>query len=656
MAVTIARHCVGSDPETGLSPLQQDLLTRPEKVRIADAPTGAGKSYAFQRAMMAGERVLFIVPTRRLAQNLIAGLHESLVRDAGWRPEAATKKLALWTSDATEELKAGGETNVGARRVREISGLNTGLEGGEMIVAVPEVVSHLLLRRGMGKGQTDVGVFEILSQFEHIVFDEFHTIAPRGFGLAAVFAKLAAEFSGSRARVSFLSATPLDIGAVLRRLDVPDDRIAHLEETLTPTGRPVHGDVELSIRERGDMVSLLREEIPAIREEIEAGRQVVVIYNRLADLQRHFSGLEDVLTSAGVSAGRALLIDSIDDSRVNIADPGFFAAGRHQPPERFDVLVATASVEMGVTFRANLLFMEPGFEPLNFLQRYGRAARGDHDGRVIVRIEEGLRRRHAWFRSLEKWASSHDDRTVSIGDLTEILTRQVRKRFKDCPEDAQRHFGKLPNRAAYAAGLFWNVLMGHFSNQGHRWKHLKQYQPGPARSVYAMLRKVREMASDPRIGPMVKDWCDRFEAEARTLRDIDKGVRVVNDDGEQWRASEIWLRRNTDILDRFPILMGEDGREEVHIRGDLSSNLLDSPEFIKATRRVRFPHTEYTAELDDDAFLIEGWRRAFRDGGGPESLAWERHPEAMASAEKLVILTGLAVSDDVAVDACGTVL
>ena len=78
MAVTIARHCVGSDPETGLSPLQQDLLTRPEKVRIADAPTGAGKSYAFQRAMIAGERVLFIVPTRRLAQNLIAGLQRKI--------------------------------------------------------------------------------------------------------------------------------------------------------------------------------------------------------------------------------------------------------------------------------------------------------------------------------------------------------------------------------------------------------------------------------------------------------------------------------------------------------------------------------------------------------------------------------------------------
>ncbi len=656
MDVTIARHCVENDPETGLSPLQKNLLFRPEKVRIVDAPTGAGKSYAFQEAMIAGERVLFIVPTRRLAQNLIAGLHESLFREAGWQPEAVNKKLALWTSDATDRIKAQGETNVGSRRVREISGLNTGIEGGEMIVAVPEVVSHLLLRSRMEKGQTDVGVFEILSQFEHIVFDEFHTIAPRGFGLAAVFAKLASEYPGSRAKVSFLSATPLNIQAVLNRLEIPENQITHLEETLTEKGRPVHGNVKLSFRNCENMVSLISGEIAAIQEEIAAERQVVVIYNNLADLQRHLPKLTDTLISAGLSAGQVLLVNSIDDSRVNIVDSDFFSAGRHQQPEKFDMLIATASVEMGVTFRANLLFMEPGFEPLNFLQRYGRAARGNYDGRVIVRIDDILRRRHVWVRTLEKWVSTNAGQTVQIDDLTEVLSHEVRKRFKDCPENGQRHFGKLPNRAAYSAGLYWNVLMNHFSNKGHRWKHLRNHQPKPARLIFAELQKVRRMETDARIGPIAKEWCDRFEKEARTLRDIDKGVRVIDEHGEQWHAREIWLRRNTDILDRFPILVGKDGQEEVCIRGTLGSSLRNKPGFIKATRRVRFPHTEYTAEFTDDPSLVDNWCRALRDSSGPEVMAWERHPQAMAAAEKLVRMTGLVVSDEMAVDACGTIL
>jgi hypothetical protein len=657
MDVIIKRHCVGSEPKTGLSPLQQDLLGRPEKIRIAAAPTGAGKSYVFQQAMIAGDRVLFIVPTRRLAQNLIAGLHESLVRDAGWRPEIATQKLALWTSDATEELKNKGETNVGARRVREIFGLDACAEGGEMIVAVPEVISHLLLRQKKEKGQTDVGVFEILTQFEHIVFDEFHTISPRGFGLAALFAKLGAEYPGSRARISFLSATPLDIQNVLQRLGVAPDKIFHLEETLISEGRAVHGDVRLSFRDCKDMVTLIHTELPLIQEEIHAGRQVVVIYNSLADLQRHRTMLEKHLRSAGIPPGRVLLIDSIDDSRANISKAGYFAAGRHQPPEQFDMLIATASVEMGVTFRTNLLFMEPGFEPLNFLQRYGRAARGDHNGQVFVRTDERLRRKHFWLKTLEKWMSANDGQTVSIQELTEVLSRQVQKRFKDNPADGKHHFGRLPPRAAYSAGLFWNILMAHFSNQGHRWKHLRDYQPVPARAVYAELQKVRRMEKNSRIGLIVKAWCDCFEQEARILRDIDKGVQVIDGNGEKWRASELWLRRNTDLLNRFPIVLDESGQEYINIEGILSDSLLERPEFVKAKRRVRFPHTEYTTELDDDEFLVKRWCQEFKQNFGPlELLVWQHHPEGMAAAERLIRMTGLVVSDDMAVESCAAVL
>ncbi len=59
MELTIARHCVAEGPD-GLSPLQRDLIAHPARVRIAEAPTGAGKSYAFQRALRdRGARILF---------------------------------------------------------------------------------------------------------------------------------------------------------------------------------------------------------------------------------------------------------------------------------------------------------------------------------------------------------------------------------------------------------------------------------------------------------------------------------------------------------------------------------------------------------------------------------------------------------------------
>ena len=120
MEVTIAKHCVGQDSQTGLSPMQTQLLTSSQPVRIASAPTGAGKSYAFKHAMLKNERVLFIVPTRRLSQNLAIGFIEDLIEQDGWSEDQAKSKVAIWSGDETKKLKEEGEIHIAARRCREI--------------------------------------------------------------------------------------------------------------------------------------------------------------------------------------------------------------------------------------------------------------------------------------------------------------------------------------------------------------------------------------------------------------------------------------------------------------------------------------------------------------------------------------------------------
>jgi hypothetical protein len=647
--LTVARHCVGQMPDSGLSPLQQCLVDDPAKIRIAHAPTGAGKSYAFERAMIdKGERILFIVPTRRLCQNLAAALLEALIKEHGWTEAKAGSKIALWNSDERQRLIAAGESRITTRRVQDITDINDAVEGGEMVIAVPEVVSWVLLRYAPEKGLSDRGVFDILTAFDHIVFDEFHTISPRGFGLAGLFAKLVSEYAGARAKVSFLSATPVDIKPVLKRLDIAENLIVEIEEKLTPEGRTVHGDVHLLFCQSDGMCSLLYENVDLISKEREKGRQVVVIYDKLSDLQRDKPEIEKICQKAGIESKKGLVIDSIDDSRSGRDDSGYFASGRHQNPELFEILIATASVEMGVTFRADLLFMEPGFEAMNFLQRYGRAARGDHDGIVFVRYDDMIFNKNKWFRRFVKWAQRHPGQLVQINDISDVLCEKTKKRFKDCPEDGKKHFGKMPNRAAYAAGLYWNVLMDHFSNRGHRWNHLRTCQPKPAKTIFSLLGNVREMEKDQFIGEAAKSWCDRFELEARTLRDITKGLRVLekNGNGDCFQASELWLQRNTDILERYPLLVAEDGNEEVIIPGRLSDHFLDDVQFVKATCKAIFPHTQQTVLLNNDAFLVKAWCSEFSKKEGAESLAWSIYPQAMNAALKLVQLTGLIVRDD----------
>jgi hypothetical protein len=294
---------------------------------------------------------------------------------------------------------------------------------------------------------------------------------------------------------------------------------------------------------------------------------------------------------------------------------------------------------------------------MNFLQRYGRVARGDHQGQVLVRMDEGSLKNRPWLRDLKRWAQKYQGQTLEIDALTDILSRGTRKAFKDCPDEERAHFGKLPNRAAFSAGLYWNVLMQHPSNKGKRWQHLLKHQPKPAKMVYRLLERVREIEKDRQFGIAAKAWCDRFEQEARTLRDIGAKVKVIEENGESLFVLEKWLRQNTDILDRFPLIIGNDGVEEVRVKGNLRTHLLEDKHFIKPIRNVLFPHTQHTLCLPDDSFLIDGWCREFRESFGAGALAWELYPDAMEAAEKLVRLTGLVVSDnDVETDTISGVL
>lgn len=645
MEVTIARHCVPQGAD-GLSPLQHDLLHHAAPVRIAAAPTGAGKSYAFQRAVLQGQRIFFMVPTRRLAQNLVRAMLDDLTANAGWSADKARRKVVLWTSDASAELREQG-IQIGPHRVRQIAALDpaTALDG-ELIVAVPETLSHLLVSRRLAAGQSSVGLFDLLNGFEHIVFDEFHTIEPRGFGLAAVIAR-AAISDNARAKVSFLSATPLEIRPVLEKLGCPAEGIVDLQEALSETGRAVHGDVQLCLEESDSLADLLEAYGGLMADEIRQGRQVVAIYNALADLQRQIPRLERLAEHLGLDPARVLLVNSIDDSRQGQTTHTRFATGRQRDPEAYDLLLATASVEMGVTFNANLLFMEPGFSPLNFLQRYGRAARRDQPGSVLVRLAPPLLDKNDWLRKLARWVGEHHGSVQGIQELTAVLTGEVRRRFRPQPEARPNTFGALPNRAAYAAGLYWLALLKHPSNKGHRRKRLEQLLPKPAKTVRGLLYKVRELEQDPEYAASAKAWIRGFEEQALTLRDIGPKVRVRIGGGETLYLGETWLRRHTDLAG-YPMMIAEDGEEEIRLpEGDsLQSHMPDQSAYIQETRTVMFPHTPHTAELKDGPDLPRQWKQELRGAGGIEDMAWELYPDAMAAAESLTLMTGLVVSPE----------
>lgn len=664
MELTIKRHCVAV-LENGLSPLQQQLLNESTRVRIVDAPTGAGKTYAFIKALLQGSRILFIVPTRRLAQNIAASVINDLIK-AGWSSTLAEQKLAVWSSDQTAILREQGVDHIRGLRVRQIQQLSPRLQGeSEMIVAVPEVVSQLLLRghperpqTGLNKGQAGFGVLDVLEYFDHIVFDEFHTIEARGFGLAALFAKLASVTTEvnttgyGRAKVSLLSATPLNIKPTLQALGVPDTEIAELQEELTEgaNDRALHGDVRLVLQEHSTMPALVAEYLSAIQAAAQQDQQVVLIYNALADLRRDLATLLTQFHSVGILVNQVLVINSIDDSTQQSHQ--HYQSGRQQNPDNFAILIATASVEMGVTFRAaNLMLMESGFAPMNFLQRYGRAARRGADGVVVLRLDNASLERHPWLRALQTWGNAHQQQTVSILELSQVLSQEAQQAFQTSTESTALYFGALPQQAVYTSGLYWQLLLRHPSTSKHRKDHLRQHQPDSSKWAYSKLRQLEPLLQDSTYAKAAKQWQTLLFMQAMQLRNIGKRVLVIEADGRELQIERVWLERETDIMRRFPPRYDEREQAYFQLQGELDDYLLDDKNRAMRRLDVYFPHTKRSIELESNNRLISEWRKVLSQRDDDTEAAWEDYPEAMQAAEQLVVLTGLIPSSDTEISA-----
>lgn len=542
---TILRHAVPSRPEHGgLSDLQHAMLHDPHPVRIFAAPTGAGKSFAFQRGVMeTGLRVLFVVPTRRLAENLAAGLRRDL--SAGGLDEAAVaRRIAIWTSDERARLEAAGpEVHVGRLRVRQLRQRDLAASEGCMILATPESIAHALLRPAKpGHGEPPVNVADLL-RVDHVVFDEFHTIDPRGLGIAAAVAAITTCIPNG-ARLTFLSATPIDVVTSLVDFGIPREAITTARETVvttpssTPGMRAIHGDVRLAVVEDEEMPALLERRLTELRACLEGGarrepRQVVVIYDSKRALLRDLPALGALFDRLGVGPEDRLAINSTSDSVARHVDGGF-TVGFSCDPLDFKVLVATSSVEMGVTFRAGLIAMEAGHDATSFVQRVGRVARGDEPGHVIVAAPRARRDRDPWLREL--LAGLEDLGLVTtVEAFTAACLRGAATRFEAdaaalAAEDG--HFAHMPVRAAWCAALFWTALRRTWTGTPGIRATLDDFATSKAARVEGWLRRIE------REGGTYAEWARCMAQEATVLREIEPRVELMDPNGQ--RRSISW--------------------------------------------------------------------------------------------------------------------
>ncbi|NYS26389.1 DEAD/DEAH box helicase [Rhodobacteraceae bacterium 2376] len=641
---TIPRHAVPSDPASGLSPLQARMLDDPAKVRIFSAPTGAGKSYAFQKGMRErGDRILFIVPTRRLAQNLSEGLVSDLMRE-GMDRAAAESQVMVWTSDARMKQE---EQNPGLKtrdlRIAQARAERGGARDGFMIIATPESVAWYLLNPALRKdGQDPENILDLL-RLTHVVFDEFHTIDARGMGLSCALATITAQAIGA-AKITFLSATPIDVKTTLTSFGIPEDVIAIAEEVVV-TGDPeetagmraIHGDVEVRI-ETGDgffdALNTHRALILSTMAREDDGAQVVLIYDSVRQLLHDKLQLAEWFEGIGVGPDQRLAVNSSDDSVSREMD-GLFTIGRNTDPRGFKVLVATSSIEMGVTFKAGLIIMEPGHDACSLVQRIGRVARGDLPGTVVVQASQRAMDRHGWLRKL-RMELDGEPPVIPIDRFNGLVLRAVRQGFDVTPaslDDERGSFRRMPQSAIWVAGLFWAALEKKTHYKGMR-DTLRSFRPRHAARIGALLGDLERTNLDT-----ARTWLRAFLDEAKRLRVILPKVTLVDPFGRRKQIPWLLYASTEDLL-RSPARINPDGAIEVQVdRPLIEVEGALGGRFVQRTEEALFPHTgrRMTFEL---LGMKEAWLRAAGAEMNDPALSGAQE-SALHAASTLVRLTGI---------------
>lgn len=643
-AFAILRHAVPMRSD-GLSDLQHAMLHDPHPVRIFSAPTGAGKSFAFQRAVTDhGSKVLFIVPTRRLAGNLAAGLAAELSHTH--HPAAIARMVKIWTSDARARiLEQDPDAKVGSMRVADLREEDLKPGEGRMIIATPESVAYALLRPAKAEhGHAVLNIADLL-RVDHVVFDEFHTIDPRGLGIAAAVAAITSRMENG-ARLTFLSATPIDVRTSLIDFGIEASAITTARETVvtgtadeTAGMRALHGDVAVEIVNDEAIPALLTRLEPDIRRCLDgdggAPRQLVVIYDRLTDLHRDKAALVELFERLGVTENERLAINSTDDSVADDLGAGFTVGSAHDPTA-FKVLVATSSVELGVTFRAGLIVMEPGYGAAATVQRIGRVARGDEMGQVVMTVSRAQRDRDPELRALLDQFAALPPR-VDVSTFLAACLRSVAQRFDVSPGDLsgeERVYTTMPSRAAWCAALLWVALGKTWAASPGIRDTLRAFRPPKAGRIGALLARVE------RDGGTYQLWAQQMTASATVLRDIMPSVDLEDPNGKRrtlrWSAyaSTAALKslptRYDMENDRLVVLLDV----SVDAPGGPLSNLGGSPYVIEI--ETLWPHSREAATLPKNR-AIKTFVNAAEEAMSTRSA--RRHREAMEAAITLVRLT-----------------
>mgnify|MGYP000881515404 FL=1 len=384
---TIKRH--GVVPQANGLTATQNLLADPDTapVLVIGAPTGAGKTFGFQKLIQShGKVVLFVVPTQALARDICENLERQGLYAKQW--DSAQTRAAVQRGQSTW-----------SERLQSLT-VEAGRRGG-MVVATLEAFHGITLGWPTMK-KVDLDVLDIFDQVDWLVFDEAHLLTERAMGFLALWAVLIGYRRmrcGERTRLALLSATHgawVDFLANRDRdtlVGLPPAWVGYREETTLDLdgaspdvpSRPIHHEVTVHVRQ-----GKIRELAPQLVPELLARHhRVLLIYDSLAALGLDESLLATAVRAVGLADAEGFVVNSQDKQLERTAGSARFRSGRQIPSES-RLIVGTSAIEVGLNLaEATAMISDKGLNAAALLQRIGRIARGDASaaGEVYVVYE-----------------------------------------------------------------------------------------------------------------------------------------------------------------------------------------------------------------------------------------------------------------------------
>lgn len=339
---------------------------------IVTAPTGTGKSYAFPFPVINSKknlkpfdenriRGLIVLPTNALIEELYENFSSTY-------PFLCIKRI---TGQTLDEFAVKGFDRW--KKVNELCRGDT-----DLVITNPDIINYAMHGGYHQNAWQNTGInnfYNFLKYFSYIIFDEYHLYDEAQIAnlLTLIYLRDIFLQQNNKIKFFFVSATP---EKALK--DILCNKGFHVEEIVeqivedSANSRAIHGLINVEFCSALNDKGLIDEFSSEIIKVLDSGRKILIILNRLNKVQLLATELAKKFPNCVIYQSTGYT-PKMENSQQKIKEA--------------DIIVATNKAEVGVNYNVEYCIMQPGKYYQNFIQRFGRVARGDLKGKIVVNLD-----------------------------------------------------------------------------------------------------------------------------------------------------------------------------------------------------------------------------------------------------------------------------